>query len=646
MTYRGLRLILIIEVQACWRQAAVLKTVSSRVCQREAGLSPVALVAIIIVAAIVLFISNRVPAVVVAMLTCLSLWATGLLSLDQTLAGFGDPAVIFIATLFVVSSALELTGVTVWMGKRLLWDAGKKSRSRFFLVMMSLVAMLTALTGIYGAVAAFLPVVVVTSVRLGQKTSQFLLPLVFAAHAGSMLTLTGTPVNVLVSDASIDAGAEGFAFFEFALVGLPLLAGSMLIIILFGERLLPQRNGPSIPSDFSRHARTLVEQYGIGANLHRLRVRSTSPCMGKAVSTVDMAPYVGARLVAVHEGDTAQPIRRPHIGENDHLLLSGNPDVIAKFAVDLHLSFREHEENSDDILFNHQSGLAEVAIPPRSQLIGQTVFPGMVTESGDLIILAVQKAGKSVDGLSANGDAGATSLEAGDTMLLQGTWKALDVRLNDPDVLIVSSPELVRRQAVPMGAAARQTVAILAAMIVLLVTGIVPPAVAGILAAGAIVLSGILTPEQCFRAIGWSTVILIAAMKPLAAVMIETGAAPLISRQLANLVGDISPTGLLAGLFLLTAILGQLISNTATALIMVPIGIAAATGMGISPRPVLMSIAIATAAAFLTPIASPANAMVMGPGGYRFREYWRLGLPLFVWFFIVSVFVVPLFWSF
>lgn len=619
---------------------------SHPVCQREAGLSPVVLIALIIIAATVLFISNKIPPVVVAMLTCLSLWATGLLSLDQTLAGFGDPAIIFIATLFVVSSALEVTGVTAWVGNRLLWNAGKKSRSRFFLVMMSLVAILTALTGIYGAVAAFLPVVVVTSVRLAQKTSQFLLPLVFAAHAGSMLTLTGTPVNVLISDASIDAGAEGFAFFDFALVGLPLLAGSMLIIILFGERLLPQRNGPSIPSDFSRHARTLVEQYGIGMNLHRLRVRSSSLCVGKAISTVDMTQYAGARLIAVHQGDTAQPIRRPHIEENDHILLVGDPDVIAKFAVDLHLSFREHEQRSDDILFNHQSGLAEVAIPPRSQLIGQTVFPGMVTESGDLIILAVQKAGKSVDVLNANDNAGATVLAAGDTMLLQGTWKALDVHLSDPDVLIVSSPELVRRQAVPMGTAARQTIIILAVMIVLLVTGIVPPAVAGVLSAGAIVLLGILTPDQCFRAIGWSTVILIAAMKPISTVMMETGAAPLISRQLANLVGDIGPTGLLAGLFMLTAILGQLISNTATALIMVPIGVAAATGMGISPHPVLMSIAIATAAAFLTPIASPANAMVMGPGGYRFSEYWRLGLPLLAWFFIVSVFVVPFFWPF
>ncbi|MDM9625596.1 SLC13 family permease [Rhizobium sp. S152] len=609
-------------------------------------MSPVALVAMIIAAAVVLFVWNRLPPVVVAMLTCLSLWASGILDIDQTLAGFGDPAVIFIATLYVVASALEVTGITAWAGRRLLWGAGKGDRTRFLIAMMGLVALLTMLVGATGAVAAFLPVVVIASTRLRRHSSQFLLPLVFAAHAGSMLALTATPVNVLVSDAGSDAGAGGFGVFEFAIAGIPLLLGTMLIIILFSGRLLPRRDGRAIPADFSRHARTLVEQYGVGSDLHRLRIRASSPCVGGTSSAIDLLRYDGIRLLGVQEGDTARPLRRPCMAEGDHLLLGGDPDMAARFAADLHLSFRENRQNAGDILFNHQSGLAEVAIPPRSALVGQTVFPGMTTESGDLIILAVHRAGRSVDQIQADAAPAATPLEAGDTMLLQGSWEALDIRLSDPDVLIVSSPELVRRQAVPMGKAAKQVAAILLVMIILLATGIVPPAVAGMLAAGAIILSGILTAEQAYRAIGWSTIVLIAAMKPLATAMLETGAAQVVSKQLLAFVGDSSPTALLAGLFLLTALLGQLISSMTTALIMIPIGVAAATGMGISPRPVLMTTAIATAAAFLTPIASPANAMVMGPGGYAFGDYWRLGLPLFAWFFVISVFVVPLVWSF
>nr|MDQ2704137.1 SLC13 family permease [Pseudomonadota bacterium] len=340
--------------------------------------------------------------------------------------------------------------------------------------------------------------------------------------------------------------------------------------------------------------------------------------------------------------------RRSAIAEGDHLLLRGDAQSAAAFAADKHLAFADTAApgHGEGTLFNRSSGLAEVVIPPRSGLIGQNVFPGMVTQSGDLIILAVQRTGAEVPATNATRDAGGIVLQAGDTMLLQGTWKALDQHLNDPDVLVVNSPELVRRQAVPMGPGARQAVVILVAMVVLLATGLVPPAVAGLLAAGAIVLTGIMNVAQSYRAIDWTTVILVGAMMPLSTAMIETGAARMMAEHLVALVGDAGPIALLAGLFVLTAVMGQLISNTATALIVIPIGVAAAATMGISPRPVLMSTAVAAAAAFLTPIATPTNLMVMGPGGYAFSDYWKLGLPLLLWFFLVAVFLVPMIWRF
>ena len=292
-----------------------------------------------------------------------------------------------------------------------------------------------------------------------------------------------------------------------------------------------------------------------------------------------------------------------------------------------------------DALFNRTSGLAEVVIPPRSGMVGQPVFPGMITPSGDLVVLAVQRRGEDQG-------PGETVLAAGDTLLLQGTWKALDEHLEDPDVLVVDSPDLVRRQAVPMGAGARQVIAVLVVMVVLLATGAVPAVIAGLLAAGAIILLGVLTVEQAYRSINWTTVILVGAMMPLSTAMAKTGAAKMMADGLVGLVGDAGPYALLAGLFLLTAILGQLISNTATALIVIPIAMAAATELGVSPRPVLMSVAVAAAAAFLTPVATPVNLMVMGPGGYRFGDYWKLGLPLMLWFLVVATFLVPVFWSF
>lgn len=609
-------------------------------------MSPIAYTGIIVAIAVVLFVTNKVPVVLVAMGTALGLWATGVLTLPQALGGLGDPAVIFIASLFVVSSGLEVTGVTAWAGQLLIKGAGEESRTRLLLLMMCLVALLVALISLNGAVAALLPVVVVIAVRLKRNSSQLLMPLVFAGHAGSMLALTGTPVNVLVSEAGLDAGVGGFGFFEFALAGIPLLAGTMAIIILFGEKLLPQRNGATMPADFSRHARTLVEQYGLASGLHQLRVRATCPYVGASSSAIVLDEWPGLQLVAVQDGDTAGPLRRTNIAEGDYLLLRGDAEAAASFSVKMHLAFREEGSgDSEETLFNRRSGLAEVVIPPRSGLIGQTVFPGMVTESGDLIILAVQRGAGDAPG---EGSVKPTSvvLQVGDTMLLQGTWKALDTHLDDPDVLVVSSPELVRRQAVPMGPGAKQAIVILFAMVLMLATGIVPSAVAGLLAAGAIILCGIMTVEQSYRAISWTTVILVGAMMPLSTAMIETGAAKMLADRLVGLVGDAGPTALLAGLFVLTAIMGQLISNTATALIVIPIGVAAAASMGISPRPVLMSTAVAAAASFLTPIATPTNLMVMGPGGYVFSDYWKLGLPLLIWFFVVAVFIVPLIWRF
>ena len=512
----------------------------------------------ILAVTVVVFVWDYLPVAVVALGVSLSLWATGVLDIHQSLAGFGDSAVIFIAALFVVSEALDATGVTAWLGQELINRAGD-SRTRLMIYMMALVALLTALISVNGAVAALLPVVVVMAIRLGRATSQLLLPLAFAAHAGSLLVLTGTPVNVVVSEAAANAGVGDFGYFEFALVGVPLLLGTVAIVVLFGERLLPQRSPRVLPPNFSNHARTLVEQYEL--------------------------------------------------------------------------------EHTADSLLTRQKGVAEVVIPPRSAAIGETVFPGMITDSGDLVVLAAQRRGEQLG-------PDPVVLAAGDTLLLRGTWSALDENLDDPTVLVVDSPALVRRQAVPLGPGAKPAMAVLGAMVVLLATGLLPAVVAGLLAAGAIVLLRVLTIDDCYRAISWTTVILVGGMIPLSTAMTQTGAAAKLADALVNIVGDAGPRALLLGLFVLTVALGQLISNMATALIVIPVAVSAAGDMDVSAKPVLMAVTVAAAAAFLTPVATPANLMVMGPGGYRFGDYWKLGLPLIVLFGLVAVLLVPVFWSF
>jgi di/tricarboxylate transporter len=262
----------------------------------------------------------------------------------------------------------------------------------------------------------------------------------------------------------------------------------------------------------------------------------------------------------------------------------------------------------------------------------------MVTESGDLAILAVQRGGDDTG-------PGEIVLAEGDTLLLQGAWDALDANLDDPAVLVVDPPDLVRRQAVPLGAGARTSLLVLAAMVVALATGAVPPAVAGLCAASALILLGVLTVEQAQRGISWTTVVLVGGMISLSNAMVSSGAATQLADRLVDTVGDAGPHALLLGLFVLTAALGQLISNMATALIVIPIALSAAAEMDVSAKPVLMAVTVAAAASFLTPVATPANLMVLGPGGYRFGDYWKLGLPMLVLFGVVAVLLVPVFWS-
>ncbi|MEY4484311.1 MAG: hypothetical protein RL693_1763, partial [Verrucomicrobiota bacterium] len=463
-------------------------------------MSDITILFTILAVVIVLFVTEKVPVVLVALGTALSLYFTGILRVEQALGGLGDTSTIFIASLFIVSAGLEITGVTAWAGQLLIAKSGE-SRVRQIVLITLLCSLLTGLISLNGAVAALLPVVVVMAVRIKRQPSQLLMPMVFAAHAGSILALTGSPVNVLVSEAARDAGAGHFGFFEFSIVGVPLLIGTIVILVVLGKYLLPNSSGASMPADLSKHARTLVEQYRLISGVFQMRVRPTSPFIGLMPGTLEFDAYPGLSLIGLQAGTTGRPLTRDALAVGDTMLVRGDSAAAAAFATDNHLALAHGDADGDssEILFNRTSGLAEVVIPPRSAMVGQKVFPGMVTESGDLIILAVQRQGEDQN-------VGQTKLEVGDTMLLQGTWSALDKRLSDPQVLVVNSPDLVRRQAVPMGHGAKTAIGILLAMVLALATGVVPAVVAGVVAAFLMVLLRVMSVDQAYRSINWTTV--------------------------------------------------------------------------------------------------------------------------------------------
>ena len=517
--------------------------------------------------AVVGFVSGKVPLAIVSVGVALALWATGVMTLPEALSGFGDPTVLFIASLFVVSEALDATGVTAWVGGQVIARAGQ-GRARLTVVIGLMAAVLAAFISINGAVAALVPVVVVVAVRAGLVPSKLLIPLAFAASAGSLLTLTGTPVNIVVSEASVAAGGRAFGFFEFALAGIPVLVLTLAIVALGGGRLLPDRVAEhlGVVSDPRAHARTLRDEYDVDV-------------------------------------DTGT-------------------------------------------MFTAEEGVAEVLIAPRSSLIGRTAWVGMTTQGDDLVVLALRRGeGEGANASRGTGVPGSLVLQAGDAVLVRGPWEALSRYTSSPDVIAVTAPHSLRR-AVPLGRGARRALVVLAAMVLALATGLVPPAVAGLTAAGVLVLSGAVTVPQAYRAISWTTVILIAGMIPLSSAFISTGAAGIVADAVLAIVGTTSPQLALLVLCVVTMVLGQFISNVATVLIVAPSAVATAQSLDLSILPFMMALTVAGAAAFLTPVATPANLMVMQPGGYRFGDYWKLGLPLMVVYLAVAVLYVPLVWPF
>lgn len=520
------------------------------------AVTPTLTVAVILLVAIVAFMSNRVPPGIVALGVPIALYLTGTLTLEQSLAGFGDPIVIYIATLFVVSEALDATGITTWIGQFIIERTGEKPASAIAGLVL-LTAAVTALISVNGAVAAMLPVGVVLAMKISQAPSRVLLPLAFAGHAGSLLTLMGSPVNLLVSDLAHDAGGRTFGFFEFALVGVPLVIGTLLIVVFLGPRLLPDRTASAMPRDLSQHA--------------------------------------------------------------------------AMLAIDYDLDGRE-------VRLDRKGGVVEAVIPPRSAFIGEEVFPGMRTDRDDLVVVAVMRGGARVDG--------ATTIAQGDVVLLRGTWDAIDRNAADPGVIVVDSPRQLKSRAVVPGPRWRRAVAVLAILVLLLVLDVAPPAILTMCAAAAMILLRTVTVTQAHRGISITTLVIMGGMIPLSQAMMLTGMSDNIAGWLSDLLGDSSPRLVILAISLATLALGQFISNVATVLVMAPIALSVADSLATSPLPFMMGLAVAGAAAFFTPIATPANTMIFAPGGYRFTDYWKLGLPLAVFYVAVAVLVVPVFWPF
>jgi di/tricarboxylate transporter len=460
------------------------------------------------------------------------------------------------------------------------------------------------------------------------------MPLAFAANTGGLLTLTGTPPNIVVAQTLEQSGLRPFGFFEFALIGAPLLVAGVVYMAFVGRRLLPSQSADQKPVDVAADLAELASSYSLGEQQFRLRIRANSSLIGKTMVETALGPTYGAPVLRIEGRDISpdEVLRR-----DDVLVVRAPDEIIDQLMHELGLSLLPPAEEPGQLV-SKEVGLVEVMPTPRSEYLGRRMTLGQISERFGVQLLAVRRHGEPVIDRE-------LTLEFGDSLLMRGTWAAIgEMQRERRNFIVVGTPEAMANEVMGLRPRAGVAVAALAGMVLLMVTGVVPTVIAALLAAVAMILGGCLTSREAYRSISWSSVVLIAAMIPMGKALETTGGASLVAEGLVNTLGDLSPVAIMAGIFLLTTGFSQVINNTATAVLVAPIVIKAAVDLGVSPHPLLMIVAIAASTAFLTPIGTTTNILVFSPGGYRFTDYVKVGLPLMLIFLAVSLVLVPRIW--
>ncbi len=606
----------------------------------------------ILLLTIVLFMTERLRMDVVAILVILSLILGRILTTEQALAGFSDPVVLMIAGLFVVGGALYQTGVAQAIGN-LLARIGGRSEERLIALVMLGVALLSAVMSSAGATAVLIPVAVNLAWRAKISPSKLLLPLAIGSLVGGLLTLIGTPPNLVVSNELVRHGLAPLGFFTFTPVGLLTLALSIGFILVVGRYWLPPENRLA-GKDYAQTEGNvsldeLVQTYRLPDNLFRVRVRPSSPLVGMKLADANLrARYRITVLERQHWPEMRDEPGPAHpadpemtIAAHDILHIQGETGDIARLTQEERLGLLPHTSSSD-VVNAQEMGMVELLLPPRSLLLGQTLRELHFRDRYHVTVLSARRGGEPLSPENLVN----VRLRLGDTLLVAGAWR--DIRLLQEEhrsFVVVGLPrEMLEAQRTTWRALTAGSIMLV--MLLLMSFEILPAVAAVMLAAVAMLLTNSLTVEQAYGTISWQSIILLAGMLPLATALQATGGVTFIANGLANTLGRIGPVAVLAGLFLLTATFSQFISNTATTVLMAPIAYQAAVSLGVAPHAFLMAVATAASTAFATPMATMSTTMVMAPGGYRFGDYVRIGVSFQALALAVMVIVLPLLFPF
>jgi len=591
-------------------------------------------------AAIVMFVVNRPRMDVVGLLMVVALPLTGVMTINEALAGFSDPVVVLLAALFIIGDSLVRTGAAQRVGDLLSARSGG-SPTRLLVLVMVAAAGLGAFMSSTAVVAIFIPIVLRICRAMDLAPSALMMPLSVAALISGMMTLVATAPNLVVSAELVRQGHEGFAFFAFTPFGLPILALA-IGYMLFARRLLPDRRPPERNR---RQAPSLAEwaaKYALEEHTFRVQILPGSGLVGPQLGELKMRQE-GVNLLAIERsGRLGSEILRPTVAAElragDVLLIDvrASKARIEELRVRHGVEILPLEGGAFSVLPSQEVGMVEALIPPDSPLIGSSVLEARIRSEHGLTVVGLRH-GSSVVGPNMLEE----RLKAGDTLLLTGFWSDIRRLGSDGHDLVPLNLPAEHAEILPAAGRAPFAAGILGLFVVVIVAGWLGNVHAALIACLLLGLTRCIDVNSAYAAISWKSLVLIVGMLPFAIALKRTGGVDMAADMVVAVAGEASPRVLLAIIFAITALLGLFISNTATAVLMAPVSVAVAADVGASPYPFAMAVALAASAAFMTPISSPVNTLVVGPGNYSFGDFVKIGVPFTLVVMGVCVLLVP-----
>ena len=620
---------------------------------------------IILIITVAMFIWGRVRADIVALTALAALLVLGILTPAEALAGFSSPIVIMMIGLFVVGGAIMQTGLAKLTGNKLM-ALSRGNETVTFLLVMLVTSFIGAFVSNTGTVALMMPIIMSLAAGSGMQSSRFLMPLAFAGSLGGMLTLIGTPPNLVIDEVLTEAGFKPLAFFSFFPVGIIVIAIGIIVLMPLSKIFLSKKQNGKKKNN-RKSLDDLVDEYQLLDNLHRYIVPSkrTAAAIGEngqmmdivgktlkdlsiqkkyGVSIIEIRNEKKSRLGLVKDVNQNMAKSSSTIAVHDTLYIMGDEEKIERFAQDYDL--RKMKDVKIDF---YDLGLTEIVVMPTSNFAGLRIGEANLRKRFGINVLGVKRGGSSSDGKVGKeyitDNLIATRLHVGDMLLVQGEWTNLaHLTADTTNWVVLDQPEKTADK-VLLDYKAPVAAAIMLLMIAMMVFDFIPVA-----PVTAVIIAGLLTVfagcfrnvEAAYKTINWESIVLIAAMMPMSTALEKTGASALVSQGLVDSLGSMGPTALLAGIYFTTSLMTMFISNTATAVLMAPIALVAAQQVGVSPYSFLFAVTLGASMCFASPFSTPPNALVMKAGGYTFMDYVKVGLPLQIIIGVVMTFVLPL----